>query len=180
MAAALACVPISPSRRFPGLSDPPADIVAALERAYAALSGRLTADGRFRNKLAYALSPEMLNVDVSFYHSNEEHPLAVPFVNGQLGIPPDATEYRPGQEIGWQDPVTITVTYNLALLPGPGRLLATRQGNAIPVTGIRGDSGNPSNVFSDTYTYSLSASATMGNEGEKPMFAHYRDPSNNP
>ena len=27
-------------------------------------------------------------------------------------------------ELGWQDQVTVTVKYELALLPGPGRLLA--------------------------------------------------------
>ena len=35
---------------------------------------------------------------------------------------PDEVLFR--NEFGWQDPITVTVKYHLALLPGPGRLLA--------------------------------------------------------
>lgn len=60
------------------------------------------------------------------------------------------------------------------MLPGPGRLLAAAQGNAAPIAGISGQEA--SNVMADTYTYQLTATATLGNEGEKPVYAHYNLP----
>jgi hypothetical protein len=186
MAAVLACLPISPSRRFPGIPAPPADMVSALADAYTAITGKCDekARNRLANKLAYTLfqdprdaSKDTLTVDVQFYHSNKELPLACPpaFLPGQVdaGVLPDGHEFAQGRELGWQDPITVTVKYHLALLPGPGRLLATWQGRAAPVARIEGQQGNPSNVFMDTYVYSLTATATLGNEGEKPAYAHY-------
>jgi hypothetical protein len=185
MAAAMACVPISPSRALPGIAAPPSGTLQALQALYAALvpqsaANPRTAD-RLKNKLAYTLSDDVLTVDVQFYHyqSQQELPLAVPtWLNPrtgliELGVPPDITEFRPGQEVGWQDPITVTVNYRLALLPGPGRLLATWQGRAAPVAGIGGQQGSANNVYSDSYTYRLTASSTIGNEGEKPAYAHY-------
>jgi hypothetical protein len=171
MAAALACMPISPSRAFSTASPAPAGVLAALENVYAAMVPQSVADSRIndrlRNKLAYTLSPGNLIVDVRFYHSNQELGLGVPWM-----VQPDVTEFR-DNELGWQDPITVNVTYKLALLPGPGRLLATWQQSAAPAANIGGQQGNPGNVFSDTYTYTLSAVATLGNEGEKPNYAHY-------
>jgi hypothetical protein len=190
MAAALACLPISPSRQFPGMPAPPADLLNALADAYTATTGHCSPSERKRlgNKLAYTLFQDPLNaakdtlaVEVQFYHSNEELPLACPpaFAPGQadVGVLPDSYEFAKGLELGWQDPITVTVNYKLALLPGPGRLLATWQGRAAPAAGIGGQQGNPSNVFMDTYTYSLTATATLGNEGEKPAYAHYNIPN---
>jgi hypothetical protein len=95
-------------------------------------------------------------------------------VTGAIGVRPDLYEFAQGQELGWQDPITVTITYKLALLPGPGRLLAAAQGNAAPVAGISGQEA--SDVMADTYTYQLTATATLGNEGEKPVYAHYNLP----
>ena len=184
MAAALACLPISPSRSF-GFTCDDAKTLDSLGKTYTAITGGTMFTKRLGNKLAYALfqnpsdpSKDTLTVDVRFYHSNRELPLCVPVVgiNELPGIPPDRSEFLPGQEVGWQDAITVTVKYNLALLPGPGRLLATRQGRAAPVAGIGGQQGNPTNVYTDVYTYPLSASATLGNEGEKPAYAHYNLP----
>ncbi|MCG2685605.1 MAG: pilus assembly protein [Planctomycetales bacterium] len=172
MAAALACVPISPSRPLPGIPAPPTNMLYALTNAYKSMTGD-PMDSRLRNKLAYAL--DNLVVDVRFYHSNQELELTVPIVtignNTVVGIPPDKTEFQEGHEVGWQDPITVTVRYDLALLPGPGRLLFRSS-----VPGIVERSRAETNVYRDVYTYPLTASATLGNEGEKPAYAHYNLP----
>jgi hypothetical protein len=160
-AAVLACLPVSPSRDLgdqvpPGT--PGADVLPAV---YRALAPRSESGGavprRIRNKLAYTLSH--LQVEVRFYHKNEEPPLA-----------PYLLEDDPGEfyvnEIGWQDPITVTLKYKLALLPGPGRLLARY------VPGPHGERDNISETIQQegsTYVYPLQASATVGNEGEKSV-----------
>ena len=65
----------------------------------------------------------------------------------------------------------MTVHHNLALLPGPGRLLFRER-----VPGVSGQQGDTASVYRDVYTYPLTASATIGNEGEKPAYAHYNLP----
>ncbi len=177
MAAVLACLPIAPSHDY-GFSVPPdaSGTLLSLTRAYTAMTGGTVADTRLQtrlqNKLAYTLyqrdpsDPDPLNdtltVDVQFYHSNEELPLAPPWDvhRNTLGLRPDLREFRVGNELGWQDPITVTVHYNLALLPGLGRLLAAGVSQIIS----RGNG---------LYTYPLTATATQGNEGEKPNYAGY-------
>ena len=154
-AAAMACMPISPSRdvgaTLSGTGPAAADI---LYRTYTAMapgsdSARALA-GRIRNKLAYSIANT--SVEIRFYHRNSEPPLGVTYL-----IPPDADEYR-YNELGWQDQITVTVRHNLALLPGPGRLLA-RSSEGIADQGT-------------VYVYPLSASATIGNEGEKSVIPY--------
>ncbi len=161
-AAVLACMPISPSRdvgaTLSGAGPLAADIIS---RAYAAMapnsdSGPAVAR-RIRNKLAYAMANT--SVEIKFYHKNSEPPLGVAYL-----IPPELDEFR-FNEIGWQDQITVTVRHNLALLPGPGRLLARSTGAADQVGGSVENRGN-------VYTYLLSASVTIGNEGEKPAIPY--------
>ncbi len=173
MAAALACVSISPSRSLPGIPAPPANLLEAHANAYRSMTGE-SMDGRLKNKLAYTLAPATLAVDVRFYHSNRELELTIPYSDDPTradGIPPDRSEFLDDREIGWQDPITVTVRYNLALLPGPGRLLFRDR-----VPDIVERKRTEGNVYEDIYTYLLTASATMGNEGEKPAYAHYNLP----
>ena len=56
-------------------------------------------------------------VEVRFYHKNQEPPLMT------YDLPDDPNEFY-FNEVGWQDPITVTVNYQFPLLPGPGRLLA--------------------------------------------------------
>ena len=176
MAAALACVPISPSRAFAGIEQPPANTLwaaeGALERVYAAMAPAAATNTRMHerltNKLAYALSPDTLTVEVRFYHSNQEPALI------EWGVSSATWEYAQWYEVGWQDPITVTVRYRLAMLPGPGRLLARQ------IAGIGGQQGSPGNVYSDSYFYPLYATATLCNEGEKPNYAHYNGDGGQP
>ncbi len=181
MAAALACVPISPSRDCGmQLDGQGSTIVPSLAKVYTAMTGGSAADARLRNKLAYTLfqnpvdpTQDILTVDVQFYHSNQEFPLIQAWnpIDGSPGIPPDYTEFLQDHEVGWQDPVTVTVKYNLALLPGPGRLLA--RSVVSPGGGPDAVSSQITNRGGGLYVYPLTATATLGMEGEKPNYAHY-------
>jgi hypothetical protein len=166
-AAVLACMPISPSRSLGAvLSAQDAATAAIIETAYAALAPNSTANpstnSRIENKLAYAAANTV--VEIRFCHSNLEPPLNQQW-NGPYNIAPYPDEFQ-FNELGWQDQITVTVKHNLALLPGPGRLLARY------VAGIGGQQGSATNVYSDLYTYPLVASATIGNEGEKPVIPY--------
>ncbi|MCG2684280.1 MAG: hypothetical protein L6306_11790, partial [Planctomycetales bacterium] len=161
-AAVLACMPISPSRNvgatLSGTGPLAADIIT---RAYTAMAPNSdsgpAAARRIQNKLAYAMANT--SVEIKFYHKNSEPPLGVAYL-----IPPDPDEFR-FNELGWQDQITVTVGHNMALLPGPGRLLARSTGAADQVGGSVENRGN-------VYTYLLSASVTIGNEGEKPAIPY--------
>jgi len=164
-AAIMACMPISPSRDL-GLELSGNGPLAAeiLNAAYAAIApGAATnaaVSGRVENKLAYAMANT--NVEVRFYHKNSEPPLVPYFLEGDPG------EFY-GNELGWQDQITVTVHHHLALLPGPGRLLARYVvGPSAPVDETSATIAQQGNV----YTYPLSASATLGNEGEQPVIPY--------
>ncbi len=161
-AAAMACMPISPSRDL-GLSSGE-QVVAVIAKAYHQMvpgsrdNARIAR--RLGNKLAYAL--EQTAIEIQFRHENDEPPLVTYYQEDDLG------EFYPG-EIGWQDQITVTVHHNLALLPGPGRLLARLAGNP---------DGSPDVVsqrvqqVDGVYVYPLTASATLGNEGEKSVIPY--------
>jgi len=167
-AAVLACMPMAPSRDV-GLELPPGGLLAAdiIERAYGAMDpdsdNNLKVPVRLRNKLAYAM--HHTQVEIRFYHKNSEPPLRIHY-------PPEDPHWYEYNEIGWQDPITVTVHHNLALLPGPGRLLAKP---AVGPDGAPDEVSQHVELKNRVYTYPLSASATMGNEGEVPV-VHYGYP----
>lgn len=168
-AALMACMPICPSRDL-GLSLSGQGLTGAnlIEQAYRSLApvpaSNPATSRRLRNKLAYVAAAT--EVEVRFFHSNAEPPL-VPYPEMHQPIrPTDPVEFVTGHEIGWQDPITVTVTHYMALLPGPGRLLARE---------TRQPDGRPDEVAArirregSVYTYVLTATATLGNEGEKSV-----------
>jgi hypothetical protein len=164
-AAVLACMPIAPSRDL-GLSLPPQGAAGAaiLTKAYQAMvpgsNNNPRVPRRLENKLAYAL--EHTDVAIRFFHPNSEPPLVTWY------LPHDPQEFR-FHEAGWQDPVTVTVTHEMALLPGPGRLLARK---------VKSPEGKPDEVAErirqkgNVYVYPLTATATLGNEGEKSVIPY--------
>lgn len=167
-AAVLACMPISPSRDL-GLGLPADGTAAAIQEAYRAMSPRSSGnqriDPRIANKLAYAA--RNTTIEIHFFHSNHEPPLIpYPLVRDSRG---NMIGYQ-ANELGWQDPITVTVTHRLALLPGPGRLLARSQ----PAPGKTVDEVSQSIDQDDdsVYKYVLTASATLGNEGERPAIRY--------
>jgi len=167
-AAMLACMPICPSRDLgldlPGRGPVMADV---LKTAYAAMDadslGNSRIPTRLENKLAYAM--QNTDVEVRFFHKNREPPLVTHF------IPHDPEEFR-FNELGWQDLITVTVKHRLALLPGPGRLLARmapRPGSS------RDEVSETIEHVNGVYVYPLEASATMKNEGQKSVIRYVHD-----
>ena len=69
---------------------------------------------RLDHKLAYAI--QNTQVEIRFFHKNGEPPLQT------YNEPDDPNEFY-SNEVGWQDPITVTVKYQFPLLPGAGRLL---------------------------------------------------------
>lgn len=181
LAAVLGCMPVCPSRDLAApVSGDVATLAAYVSDAYGALTETNDAATarRIQNKLAFA--DANTEVEVAFFHSNFEPPpnpdSAVLLENWSGTMGSDCYLFSGTNsilcfrwnEIGWRDPITVTVTHHLALLPGPGRLLA--RGGV--VRDIGGSRGSESNVYTDTYTYPLKASATIGNEGEKPRASY--------
>lgn len=162
-AAALACLPIAPSR---STSDAVSGVsylsraAGSLRRMYpqfdAASAANLRMPGRLDAKLGY--SAENTYVVMQFEDRN-----SMP-VNGTVTYNPidhPWVTYYPA-EVGWQDPITVTVFHDLALLPGAGRMLSKliaradgRMDTVAPT--IRAESG--------VYKHRIRASATMTNEG---------------
>jgi hypothetical protein len=139
-----------------------------LQEAYLSMSPRSAAipavPGRLKNKLAYTL--HNTSIELRFYHQNFEPPIKMTPDGTPLGpylIGPLPYEYA-ANELGRQDLITVKVKHNLALLPGPGRLLAQT---------VASPDGKPDKVSSgihanDTvYYYPLEASAALNLEGEK-------------
>jgi hypothetical protein len=171
-AAAMACIPISPSRNvgvsLSGEGPLAADII---KRAYAALAPGSTTNPaiskRIENKLAYAMANT--SVELRFYHPNAEPPL-MPYP--LLALPGQPPEFQ-ANELGWQDQIRVTVKHNLALLPGPGRLLARQ---TVGPTGMPDRTASAISRQGNVYTYPLEASAVICSEGEKSVIPYVYQP----
>jgi hypothetical protein len=162
-AAALACAPMCPSRATPdgaaGLANA-GRAASAMKQLYPQFdpagnrNPRIPA--RIDNKLGYSF--ENTYVTVKFEDRNSQ-----PIEGTRTYNPiahPTVAYYSP--EVGWQDPVTITVYHDFALLPGPGRFLA----NLLVREDGKADLVSPRvHKEGDVYTTRISASATMTNEG---------------
>lgn len=171
-AAVMACAPICPSRDLGlGLSTEGLQAAEIVKSLYGSMvpGSELNAriPRRLENKLAYAETATQ--VEVRFFHSNAypEPPLVMyPHLDENPYDP--VIEYMPN-ELGWQDPITVTVKHQMALLPGPGRLLAKM---------VRRPDGSPDDVAEtigrtgNVYVYPLEASATLGNEGQKSVIPY--------
>jgi hypothetical protein len=147
---------------------------------------------RLQQKLAWAANnttielrfyhPNGLDINGKFPSGNLDPPLSVEFPDavplypsGSPATTPPGVEqpYSPetawdyqSNEIGWQDAITVTVHYNLPLLPLAGRLM-----KGMSVFGSSGSDavmGAITNV-GKTYVCPLTAKATLGMEGEKSV-----------
>jgi hypothetical protein len=119
---------------------------------------------RLRNKLAYAA--EHTRLRLYFRHPNGEPPLKAWNIGPTASDWEEfrATEAEYGTELGFQDQVTVTLSHDFALLPGPGRLLARFAKSDDPLAeSLRGQRAG------SRYFIPLTASATLGIEGEKPV-----------
>ncbi|MCS7306752.1 MAG: pilus assembly protein [Thermoguttaceae bacterium] len=164
-------------------------VASVLERAYRAMVPRSQSDvsTRIRNKLAYAM--ENTQIEVRFYHPNSEVPLqdysvyARPRQNPNQPVKPREVlddRFQPlgfkapsdptvgTMELGWRDPITVTVYHQFALLPGPGRFLS-RPNPKVPSDTVH----QRISLQGGVYKYPLWASATLGNEGEKSVIPYW-------
>lgn len=171
-AAILACAPISPSQAVAGQGAAPGNVLTAVQTAYAALApasaNNPAIPQRLANKLAY--SQNNTTMLLTFVHKPDapsginEPPLQPYPLLADYG-PPDVPEFA-FNEVGWQDSVTATVFHQLALLPGPGRLLF---GRAVSPTGQADQVAAQVQQVGNVYVYTLSAATTLGLEAEKPV-----------
>lgn len=165
-AAVLACLPICPSRRTTiGAAQHPA--AGVVERLYRTLAPGAAANPqvnvRLRNKLAYSLAAT--SVDVTFLHRDDEPPLGPYLLRTDDGV--DLERFYVW-EVGWQDPITITVTHQFALLPGPGRFLSRSLATAEQPDAL----ARKIRLREGVSVYPITATVTLGNEGEKPVLPY--------
>lgn len=165
-------MPLAPSRDLPnqGSSSQSARLAIAVQQhAYGVLlpSSRSNTrlPTRIANKLKYADQNTQVYLDwMDGFNSRGRDSVNTATYN-PIGHP--TAIYRPN-EVGWQDPITVRVIHQYALLPGPGRFLAARL--------VRADGGldrvspminRPQQ--SGVYTITLQATATLTNEGIKSI-----------
>lgn len=186
LAAVEACAPISPSRDLymsGGSVDNPLGAEAAImNMLYGTLSptsrqnSRINA--RIQNKMAYAAHHTRVLVSgtdrVAIPQGDPIH--YGPTYDVDYSYDPPQRRFA---EIGSEDPITVTVQHEFALLPGPARLLANRlvnsNGQPDNVSGrIFMVTGN--NLQEKVYATLLSASLTMTSEGLKSVIPYVEHP----
>ncbi len=176
-AAALACAPISSSRDLHSELTPQALIAAEVTQAlYLSMvpdsSRNSRIPRRLENKLAYSYANTW--VEIRF---RDKDTVAGPTYNPWVPVRVDGQLWRrewDPNEVGWQDPITVTVYHNFALLPGPGRFLAKH------IVGSNGAEDRVSRRIQRStapsgdavYTTLISASATLTNEGLKSILPY--------
>jgi len=162
-AAIQACASLAPSRNLGYGQDLHTQLTSlAWANLYAGLDAESVSNtriaDRLRNKLAY--SSENTELRITFWHrvgpfdDYQDPPLQIEYLVG-----PYLDEFQ-GNELGWQDEISTSVTHRLALLPGPIRLFSRLVQPDALVT---------------RYTYPVSATATMVIEGEKPLLPYWQE-----
>ncbi len=147
-AAALACMPIAPSRDAGGAAAS-TPLIDSATRAYLAVSPGSAANQRVPARIANKLSYSLQNTKIEMRRT-------APHEHWIWWDPTMSWEWGPS----WHDQLTLTVTHQYALLPGPGRLLARSV--------VRGGQDSVSGRIdksSTFYTIPITATATLPNEG---------------
>lgn len=173
-AAALACASISPSRTTPDSASgafTAARSASVAKQLYpyfdpsASRNPRIPA--RLDNKFAYSF--ENTFVTLQFEDRNSQ-PVPGTQTYNPIGHP--VVPYHEA-EVGWQDPLTVTVYHDLALLPGAGRIL----GKLLVREDGRADLVAPRiRQVSGLYKTRLKASATLTNEGIRSLRPYVHSP----
>ena len=102
-------------------------------------------------------------VEIRFFHKNQEPPLQTYDLGDDINDPPVHNEFYPN-EVGWQDTITVTVKYQLPLLPGPG---GCWRNMPRPRAGARTRWRRRSSKTAASTPIPCRPQATIGNEGEK-------------
>jgi len=194
-AAALACVPISPSHQYMTVSamqqiDAQNHVAGPLTALYRNLVPNSARNpqipARLRNKSAYAFDHTLITIygsDVSLNSLNGptynplDHPQPTDPKSPEYNFP-DRWQFK-RSEVGWQDPVTVSVRFDFPLLTGPGRFLSPGKflsTKLTPADGTRDKVSNRIKVWEkdkhpgyteNIYVTWLTATATITNEGIK-------------
>lgn len=189
-AAAMATAPVSPSRQMvEQIICPQCGVEAwAFQMMYQRLVSSAQTNSKISQRLLNKLSYAYWNtrVELAFFDKDS---LEGPTYNPRRLILFDGLPQRDDEgewirdwiphEVGWQDPMRLTVTHDFALLPGPGRFLAKfivrADGEPDRVSSrveIRGGAGDRIPWTRPTYTVPITASATLTNEGFKPLLPY--------
>lgn len=179
-AAAMACLPLAPSRDLGGANALQNQAVhqtalAAYRALVPASAGNVRLADRLSNKIIYAF--ENTSVRLEFVDKDtREGPTYNPRLPVELEDGTIVRVWNP-QEVGWQDPLTVTVTHEFALLPGPGRWLARHlvraDGRPDRVSPRIGRFTAPNRERVDTTA--VWATATMTAEGLKPLLTYVQN-----
>lgn len=134
-AAVMACAPLGPSRRVLQSAVPPAGFTQSMAELYRGVVPQSAANAYFTERLMRKVEYARFNTFITMrgtdrdwrdgptynpypgYYETRFDPLSGQAV--RVWIP-----YNPN-ELNWQAPITVSVYHNFALLPGPGRFLAT-------------------------------------------------------
>ena len=191
-AVVMACAPIAPSRELVSRSNPTisvptwvAESNATTARLYAQItrensnannstnSGSSRFAKRLYNKLAYASVSTQVRVEWQYarHYTSDRYNDALQVTYNPLDHPD--IPWIPG-EVGWEDPITVRVVHNYALLSGVGKFIAAR---LVPADGSQ-DNISPkikttSGSFKErVYSIEIPASATIYNEGFKSILPY--------
>lgn len=177
-AAVLAMMPAAPSRDMQLNVANQSQTTEALHNVYGAFIPKSQQNTRTNPRLdnKFAWSWNHTRVRVSFVDQNDNSlngPTYNPnwtFITYVNGVPTPYNPYDP-YEVGWQDPVTVSVTHDFALLPGPGRVLAKYLVRADGQPDLVSDQiqRKSSNTREQVYTIPIWASATATIEGLKSV-----------
>jgi hypothetical protein len=174
-AAALGCATISPSMPVETPTTRSGQISQVLYGFYQQLDPAASSNSRIAprldNKVAY--SWQHTRVEFRF---RAKHILNGPTYNPYDHPAPPVIPWVPS-EVGWEDPMTLTISHDFALLPGPGRFLAKQIVNS-PRPDLTAPLIQRSTSTSGKghYTTLLTASATVTSEGVKSMRPFYQYP----
>lgn len=180
-AAVIPLLTISPSRRT-GNGQLPTGFQAtydALVKIYGEIDPKSRTNGlmpqRLKNKLSYAA--QFTTVELGWQNVRRPWPdvMGGPTYNPFMHPVPWIPRWNPN-EIGFRDPITVEVRHQFALLPGIGRILATRNKTPGVTDPVAGRIGQQKSGGEDLYWVELKASATFVNEGYKSVLRYAVQP----
>ncbi|MBS0263938.1 MAG: hypothetical protein JSS02_18510 [Planctomycetes bacterium] len=201
-AAAINCIPIAPSHRYlkaSALQQLDSQIAETIVGLYRNLVPKKANDSvipnRLRNKAAYAARHTYIVItgtDVSQNSLNGptynplDHPQPTDIYSAEYEYP-QQWQYQPN-EVGWQDPITVQVSFRFPLLTGPGRFLAPNKFMSQKLTPADGtpdkvsqriqiwDKRDHPEYEESVYYTILTATATITNEGMKSIIPYPQNP----
>ncbi len=175
-----ACAPMAPSRDLGATAQSPEilQIAAATQQLLPQLVPSLQSNSRLPVRLANKLAYSDRNTQVFITWQDAQGADGGDSTTGPSFNPRNhPTHVFDANEAGWQDPVTVHVVHQFALLPGPGRLLAKPlvRADGLPDR-VSGRITTNARDYSETvYTTPLHASATMTLEGIKSVRPFLQD-----